>query len=229
MSSPLIQAIAVERRFDDGDVVALRGVSFAIEEGEFVSIMGPSGSGKSTLLHILGGLETPTSGELRYRGEDLRRVGDLARFRACTVGFVFQSFCLLPTLTALENVQVPMLEMPWSRRERRSKAEALLRSVGLDHRAHHVPAKLSGGERQRVAIARSLANGPQVLLADEPTGNLDSDSARAILELVQAIHRERKMTVVVVTHDAGVAGAADRVLRMLDGRVVEGAGAGPAS
>jgi putative ABC transport system ATP-binding protein len=221
MSPPLIQATAVERRYRDGDVVALRGVSFTIERGEFVSVMGPSGSGKSTLLHILGGLESPTAGEVRYLGENLEEMKSLARFRARAVGFVFQSFCLLPTLTALENVQVPMLEMPWPRRERRSRAEALLETVGLGHRLHHLPSKLSGGERQRVAIARSLANGPGVLLADEPTGNLDSASARSILELVQQVHLERQMTVIVVTHDPGVASVANRVLRMMDGRIVE--------
>ena len=226
MNRPLIEAIGIERRFADGGVTALRGVSLSVAEGEFVSVMGPSGSGKSTLLHILGGLEAPDAGTLRFRGEDLGKVGDLSAFRARAVGFVFQSSCLLPTLTALENVHVPMLEMPWSRRERRDRAERLIEAVGLGGRRDHLPSRLSGGERQRVAIARSLANEPGLLLADEPTGNLDSGSARAILDLVRQVHRERGLAVVMVTHDAGVAAVADRTLHMVDGRIAGEAPAG---
>jgi putative ABC transport system ATP-binding protein len=217
----LIEVRGVERVFDGGAVAALRGVTLVVAEGEFVSVMGPSGSGKSTLLHLMGALDAPSAGEIWFRGQPLPTTRGVAAFRARRIGFVFQAFHLLPTLTAIENVQVPMLEMPWARRERRRRAAELLESVGLGHRLHHLPSTLSGGERQRVAIARSLANGPTVLLADEPTGNLDSDSARAIIDLLATIHRERGMTIVVVTHDPVVAAAAQRTVQMRDGRVVE--------
>ena len=217
----LVELRGVERVFDKGAVAALRGVSLTVAAREFVSVMGPSGSGKSTLLHLIGALDTPSAGTVFVQGEDLRAKTDLAAFRARTIGFVVQAFHLLPTLTALENVQVPMFEMPWSRRERRQRAVDLLESVGLGDRLHHVPPTLSGGERQRVAIARSLANGPPLLLADEPTGNLDSEGATLVIDLLCAIHRERGMTVIVVTHDPIVAAAAERTFRMRDGRIVE--------
>ena len=222
MTPPIIEARELQRSYDRGAVQALRGVSFAVSPGEFVSIMGPSGSGKSTLLHILGALDDGFDGEITIDGVDLRRLDDPERFRSRVIGFVFQSFHLLPTLTAVENVQVPMFEMPWPSSERRRRAEALLASVGLADRGHHLPSKLSGGERQRVAIARSLANGPRLLLADEPTGNLDSASAGVILEMLDTIHRRDTMTVIVVTHDPQVAGRAQRTLQMLDGRIVGG-------
>ncbi|MBE3133846.1 MAG: ABC transporter ATP-binding protein, partial [Acidobacteria bacterium] len=199
----------------------LRGVSFAVTAGEFVSVMGPSGSGKSTLLHLIGALDTPSAGDIWFLGQNLRTMRDLAAFRARKIGFVFQAFHLLPTLTAIENVQVPMFEMGWPRRERRRRAAELLESVGLGHRLHHRPSTLSGGERQRVAIARSLANGPAVLLADEPTGNLDSASAGVVIDLLRAIHRDRRMTIIVVTHDPNVAAAAERTVQMRDGQIVE--------
>jgi putative ABC transport system ATP-binding protein len=226
--SPLVDARNLTRTFDNGAVTALRGVSFAVAEGDFVSIMGPSGCGKSSLLNLIGALDTPTSGEIRFAGQDLREVRDLSRFRAQTIGFVFQSYHLLPTLTALENVQVPMLETSLGRAARRARAVHLLHAVGLEHRCHHLPAKLSGGERQRVAIARSLANNPKVLLADEPTGNLDSVSSQAVLDLLTEIHRERGMTIITVTHDTGVAGAARRTIRMLDGQIVADSAHAPA-
>ena len=190
-----------------------------IAAGEFVAIQGPSGSGKSTLLHILGALNVPSGGEVRFRGTALERHTDLSAFRARTVGFVFQMSHLLPTLSALENVQIPMFEMPWPADERRRRALALLDAVGLPGRLHHRPVNLSGGERQRVAIARSLANEPLLLLADEPTGNLDSTHAERIMALLMTIHSERRITLVVVTHDDAVATQAQRVLRMLDGRI----------
>jgi len=198
----------------------LRGADFRLREGEFVAVVGPSGSGKSTLLQLLGALDRPTSGEVLFGGRSLGTVRDLAGFRARTLGFVFQSFHLLPTLTAVENVQIPMFEMPWAPAERVRRAADLLAAVGLADRRDHLPRKLSGGERQRVAIARSLANEPRLLLADEPTGNLDSDSAARILDLLEQIHAEREMTLVVVTHDPQVAARAHRTLRMLDGRIV---------
>ena len=160
----------LRRTFDGGRIQALRGVDLAIAPGEFVAIQGPSGCGKSTLLQILGALDAPSGGELRFRGTPLDRLGDLSAFRARTVGFMFQTSYLLPTLSALENVQIPMFEMPWPAGERRTRALALLEAVGLSGRLDHRPANLSGGERQRVAIARSLANEPLLLLADEPTG-----------------------------------------------------------
>jgi len=216
----LIDARNLTREFDSGAVAALRGVSFTVDEGEFLSIIGPSGCGKSSLLNLLGALDTPTSGDLHFAGRNMRDIADLSRFRAQTIGFVFQSFHLLPTLTALENVQEPMLESALDRAARRARAAELLGAVGLQHRLHHLPAKLSGGERQRVAIARSLANSPKVLLADEPTGNLDSANSQIVLDLLTQIHRDRGMTLITVTHDPGVAGAARRTIRMLDGLIV---------
>ena len=225
---PLIDARNLTRVFDNGAVTALGGVSFAVAEGDFVSIMGPSGCGKSSLLNLIGALDTPTTGEVRFAGRDLREVRDLSRFRAHTIGFVFQSFHLLPTLTALENVQVPMLETAFGRAARRARAVDLLHAVGLGHRMHHLPTKLSGGERQRVAIARSLANDPKLLLADEPTGNLDSASARVVLDLLTQIHQTRGMTIITVTHDSGVAGTAERTICMLDGHIVSDSAHAPA-
>ena len=216
----LLEAKALTRDFDEGQVKALRGVDFSIEEGEFVAITGPSGCGKSTLLQLLGALDRPTAGTLLYRGESLPDNPDPARYRAREVGFIFQAFCLLPTFTAAENVQMPMFETDRSVSERRARAVELLKLVGLEHRLEHFPSKLSGGERQRVAIARSLANEPSLLLADEPTGNLDSENAHSVLELLVRLQQERGRTMVLVTHDATIAQRANRVLRMLDGLIV---------
>ena len=216
----LVEARDLRRTFDAGGVEALRGIDVTIAAGEFVAIQGPSGCGKSTLLQILGALDVPSAGELRFGGPALDRRVDLPAFRARTVGFVFQMSHLLPTLSALENVQIPMFEMPWSADERRRRARALLDTVGLSSRLHHRPANLSGGERQRVAIARSLANEPLLLLADEPTGNLDSSNAERIMALLKTIHSERRITLVVVTHNDAVATQAQRVLQMLNGRIV---------
>jgi putative ABC transport system ATP-binding protein len=220
MDQVLIEARQLRRFFDEGRVQALRAVDFTVGEGEFVAIVGPSGCGKSTLLQLLGALDQPSEGEVFFRAQSIRQIPDVAGFRAHTIGFIFQSFHLLPTLTALENVQVPMFEMPWSPVERRRRGTELLEAVGLGDRLDHLPPKLSGGERQRVAIARSLANEPHLLLADEPTGNLDSASAARILELLEQIHTQRRMTMIVVTHDANVASHARRTLRMLDGCII---------
>jgi ABC-type lipoprotein export system ATPase subunit len=217
---PLLSLQGVERVFDGGRVVALAGVDLDVRAGEFVAIVGPSGCGKSTLLHLLGALDEPDAGEARFGGERLDGTAARSRFRARSVGFVFQSFHLLPTLTALENVQIPMFEMPWARRERQRRAEELLRDVGLEGRFHHLPSELSGGERQRVAAARSLANQPQVILADEPTGNLDSASAALVLELLARIHRDRDTALVVATHDHSIARHAERIVSMRDGRII---------
>jgi putative ABC transport system ATP-binding protein len=184
--------------------------------------MGPSGSGKSTLLHLLGALDEPTSGDVIFEGKSLRQRTDLDRFRASTLGFVFQSFYLLPTLTALENVQIPMFESSLGPRERVKKAADLLALVGMTHRQRHLPAKLSVGERQRVAIARALANDPKLLLADEPTGNLDTTSGGIVLDLFDRLHRERGLTLVVITHDGQVAARAERTIMLRDGQIQNG-------
>jgi len=206
---------------DGAEVRALDGVNLAVRRGEMVAVMGPSGSGKSTLLNMLGALDRPTSGRVLVNGQDLATIKDVDRFRARTVGFVFQLHNLLPTLTARENVEIPMQGQPISRRERRRRAEELLHLVGLGDRMHHQPAQLSGGERQRVAIARALANRPSILLADEPTGNLDTQSGMEVIELLQKINREQGMTILLVTHDPRVARMAQRILTMQDGRIVD--------
>ena len=217
----LAELDGVTRSYEQGRVQALRGVSLQIEEGEFVAITGASGSGKTTLLQILGGLDTPDSGEVRFRGRSLAEMGDLSSFRAQNVGFVFQSFHLLSTLSACENVQIPMVESPLGRRERAVRAALLLRQVGLEDRVHHRPGELSGGERQRVAIARSLANEPDLLLADEPTGNLDRASTKMVMELLAGLHRDRGMTLVLVTHNPATAKFASRRIEMSDGVIVK--------
>ncbi len=216
---PLIRGIDLVRVYPDGDVHALRGVSLDVFERESVAITGPSGCGKTTLLHLLGGLDRPTSGAVEFGGRPLARI-DPEAYRAREIGFVFQSFHLLPTLSALENVQVPMFEAPWSRRERVERARALLDDVGMGHRFGHYPNRLSVGERQRVAVARALANEPKALLADEPTGNLDSVSQSEVLALLDRLRRRRDLTLLVVTHSPEVAAAGDRVLRMRDGHIV---------
>jgi len=216
----VFEAITLKKEYDDGQVQALRGVDFRIDAGEFVALVGPSGSGKSTLLQMLGALDHPSGGSLLYRGAPLAERADLAAYRALEIGFIFQAFHLLPTFTAMENVQIPMFESPRGAAERKERARELLKSVGLEPRLHHFPSKLSGGERQRVAIARSLANGASVLLADEPTGNLDSENAGVILDLLERLHREQNLTLVLVTHDMGIAARATRRIEMRDGRIV---------
>ncbi|EDY22243.1 ABC transporter-related protein [Chthoniobacter flavus Ellin428] len=221
----VFEAIALKKEYDDGQVQALRGVDLRIHTGEFVAIVGQSGSGKSTLLQMLGALDHPSSGQLLYRGKSLEESSDLAAYRAREIGFIFQAFHLLPTFTALENVQIPMFETSRPVAERKTRAMELLKAVGLEKRVHHFPSKLSGGERQRVAIARSLANGASVLLADEPTGNLDSENAGYIMDLIVNLHREHNVTLVMVTHDMGIAHRATRVIAMRDGHIVsDGAG-----
>ncbi len=219
------QAIIVVERlvkvYGDGtEVVALDGLSFEVEQGEFVAVMGPSGSGKSTLLNLLAALDRPTRGEVFIQGQSLTRVRDLDAFRARTVGLVFQMHNLIPTLTARENVEVPMVGVGVGRAERKARAIELLRRVGLGERLEHLPAQLSGGQRQRVAIARALANHPAILLADEPTGNLDSVSGAEVITLLRQLNREMGTTVVLVTHDLAVARQADRVIALRDGRIV---------
>ena len=216
----LLRAEKVGKLYPDGQVHALRDVSLQIARGEYVAVMGPSGSGKSTLLNVLGALDHPTEGEVYFEDRPLSAVRNLDGYRSEKLGFVFQSFHLLSVLTAVENVQIPMFETDLSARGRAEKARALLETVGMAHRAGHQPKQLSVGERQRVALARALANDPRLLLADEPTGNLDSVSAAGIMELFDELHHNRGVTIVMVTHDANLAGRTGRTIQMQDGRVV---------
>jgi ABC-type lipoprotein export system ATPase subunit len=214
----------VRKGFEDGRISALDDVSLRIDPGEFVSLTGPSGSGKSTLLNLVGALDRPDSGTITVGGERVDRLPDAAEFRAEVVGFVFQFHNLITTLSALENVQVPMFGRGLSRAERVARAEELLREAAVAHRSGSYPPTLSGGERQRVAIARALANGPRVLLADEPTGALDSATGEQILALLERLRAERQMTILLVTNDESVAARADRALHLRDGKVTPGAG-----
>ena len=226
MSPPVVEARGVTRTFPmpAGPVVAVRDLSVTIAAGEFVSICGPSGCGKSTLLHILGCVDAPSRGELLVDGRDVSTLGDAERsaIRLSKIGFVFQRFFLLPMLTAAENVELPQAEAGASRGERRSRTGELLDYVGLAHRAHHRPSQLSGGEAQRVAIARALANRPRLLLADEPTGELDQATGQQIVGLFERVHADGT-TVVVVTHDPAIAARTPRMLWMRDGRIDDGA------
>jgi putative ABC transport system ATP-binding protein len=209
----------VSRSFEDGRIAALADVSLRVAEGELVAVTGPSGCGKSTLLNLIGALDRPTAGSIVVDGERLEQLSNAARYRGRVVGFVFQFHNLIPTLTALENVQLPMLGHDLSRGARVARARALLEEVGLGPRQAAYPPTLSGGERQRVAIARALANEPRLLLADEPTGALDSATGAQIIELLQRVRAQRGTTILLVTNDPDVAEAADRILRMRDGRI----------
>ncbi|HHE51810.1 MAG TPA: ABC transporter ATP-binding protein, partial [Candidatus Acetothermia bacterium] len=202
---------------------ALRGLDLRIEKGEIVAIMGPSGSGKSTLMHILGCLDVPTSGEASIEEQQICSLSEkqLVELRGHKIGFVFQTFNLMQTLSAQQNVELPMIFQGMKKRERAQRAAKLLTKVGLADRVHHRPNELSGGERQRVAIARALANDPEILFADEPTGNLDSESGGTILELLKRLSTEDGKTVIIVTHDPDATAIAERIIHLHDGRVVE--------
>ena len=220
MSESLLAVENLRKSYEGGAIQALDGVDLQIQAGEFVSISGPSGSGKSTLLQLLGGLDLPTSGKVLFKGAELGKAVDLDHYRMRNVGFIFQAFHLLPSLRAIENVQVPWLGSDSAVKGRGEKAEALLRELGLGHRLHQYPGQLSAGERQRVAIARSLANDPEILLADEPTGNLDSVNTAKIMDILTGIQAKRGMTLIVVTHEDSIAESAPRHIRMRDGRVL---------
>ena len=223
MTSPLLEVRSLCKSYDEGRIEALRGVDLSIDAGEYVTISGPSGSGKSTLLQLLGGLDAPTSGEVLFRNAALGSAVDLDTYRSRQVGFIFQAFYLLPTLRALENVQVAMLAVNQDVNHRAARAEALLCEMGLEQRIRHYPNELSAGERQRVAIARALANNPSLLLADEPTGNLDSRTSQEILQMFRALNESEGLTIILVTHDPQVARHAKRIIRISDG-VIEGDG-----
>ncbi len=220
-SEYLLTAKNLCKVYADGKVEALRDVSLDVAEGEFVSIMGPSGCGKSTLLNMLGSLDQPTSGQVLFRGQLVGSHRDLDQFRAREIGFVFQSYYLLPNLTAIENIQLPMFESELGPADREAKAQKLLEEVDLRDRSTHLPYQLSIGQRERVAIARALAADPALILADEPTGSLDSQSGREIMNLLSELNQQRATTLIIVTHDENVARQGQRLVKMLDGAVVE--------
>ena len=219
MTSPQLEVRKLCKSYDEGRIQALRGVDLSITAGEFLAISGAIGSGKSTLLQLLGGLDVPTSGQVLFENAALGSAIDLDTYRAHQVGFIFQAFYLLPTLNALENVQVPMLSVSANAHNRPQRAEALLVEMGLQHRLRQYPNELSAGERQRVAIARALANNPSILLADEPTGNLDSVNSARIMEMLVGIQQKRGMTLVIITHENDIAQSAPRHIRIRDGRI----------
>ncbi|MBI1285137.1 MAG: ATP-binding cassette domain-containing protein [Thiobacillus sp.] len=224
-AAPLIEVVGLEKDYPTGAGVfqALRGVSLDIAEGEFVAIMGASGSGKSTFMNLLGCLDRPTRGIYRLGGQEVSRLSSdrLAALRNREIGFVFQGFNLLPKLSALDNVALPLLYAGMDREARRQQAQSMLARVGLDERSHHTPLQLSGGQQQRVAIARALASRPRLILADEPTGNLDSETSRQVMDFFSQLNREEGITLVLVTHEADIAAYAQRRIRFQDGRVVE--------
>lgn len=216
----IVETFDLKKIYGNGEEVrALDGVTLTIEKGEIVAVMGPSGSGKSTLLHLIGALDRPTSGRILINGRDLSQVKKLDRFRNETVGFVFQLHNLIPTLTALENVEVPLFERGMSGRQRRERAQEMLDLVGLADRAKHLPSQLSGGQRQRVAVARALVTGPALVLADEPTGELDADASAEIIRMMHRLNHELGTTIVIVTHDPAVARQTDRIIELASGRI----------
>lgn len=224
-SAPVLRIKALSLHFDEGRTKALNGVDLDVREGEFVSIVGPSGSGKSSLLNVIGTLDAPTSGELVFRDQSYSKIGDASLFRRENIGFIFQAFYLIPTLSALDNVIVPTIGCDGATDEYKAHAEALLTQLGLRDRLHHFPGKLSGGERQRVAIARSLINRPRMILADEPTGSLDSGNAAQVLDILTGIVKQQGLTLIMVTHDATVSARSDRIIHMRDGKIEQGASA----
>jgi putative ABC transport system ATP-binding protein len=230
---PILEARDLQKRYVSGDatVVALAGVSLSLEAGDFVALMGPSGCGKSTLLHICGAMDAPSAGDLRFEGQSLAGLGDdaLTRIRRERVGFVFQAFNLLPTLTLADNIALPCLLAGVSPKEAGQRAAALAARVGISHRLDHYPQQVSGGEVQRAAIARALVHRPSLLVADEPTGNLDSDNGLRVLDLLRELNGETGTTILLATHAAEVAAAAGRVLRMRDGRLAEASTPGAAA
>ncbi len=219
MTSPDLEVRSVYKSYDEGRLRLCAAWPCRSAAGEYIAISGPSGSGKSTLLHMLGGLDSPTSGEVLFRNANLGSTIDLDTYRSCYVGFIFQAFHLMPTLRAIENVQLPMMGLSRSEFDHVGRARELLVELGLENRMEQYPNQLSAGERQRVAIARALANDPKILLADEPTGNLDSVNSAPTMEILRGIQRRRGMTLIVVTHDNAIADSAARQIRIRDGKV----------
>jgi putative ABC transport system ATP-binding protein len=224
--NPVIELQDVKKIYELNGVTtpALRGVNLKILKGEFLAIMGPSGSGKSTLLHMIGALDRPTSGKIILDGTDINTLKEsqLARLRGKKIGFVFQFFNLHPTLTALENIELPMIIVESDKKTRQQKALQLLQAVNMEHRAKHLPSQLSGGEQQRIAIARALANDPEIILADELTGNLDSKTKTEIMQFLLTLQQEHKMTVTIITHEPEIAAYAQSVIRIVDGQIDTG-------
>lgn len=220
MNDHILSATDITKTF--GTVEVVKGVSVALRAGEFVSLVGKSGSGKTTLLSLLSGLDRPTSGQVNLCGKDIVTASEneLALFRRANIGFIFQSFQLIPTLSAWENVAVPLFPEKMKEEDRRERAVTLLKQMQLEHRLDHLPGAMSGGEKQRVAIARALVNHPKIIFADEPTGNLDSQTGQAIMQLLETLHKEHGLTILMVTHDLELSKTADRVLRMQDGEIV---------
>ncbi len=218
-SENIIEIKDLKKSYDNGTIKALNGIDLEIKKGEFVSIIGPSGSGKSTLLNMIGALDKGDEGTIKVAGIDLMREKDLSEFRSNEIGFVFQLHNLIPNLSVFENVQIPMLETPVSGKEMEERALELLKSVELEDRIKQRPTKLSGGERQRVAIARAMVNHPSIILADEPTGALDSKTGDIILNLLKDVHKKENVTLVMVTHEPYVANMADRIITVRDGKI----------
>lgn len=216
----IVEIKDLKKSYENGHIKALNGINLTIEEGEFVSIIGPSGSGKSTLLNMLGALDVADSGSINVAGYDLSKNKKLNEFRGEKIGFIFQLHNLIPNISVVENIEIPMFTTKLSSSEQRERALYLLDIVGLKDKAKIKPNKLSGGERQRVAIARALANKPSIILADEPTGSLDSKTGSKILEQLNKLHKEENVTLIIVTHDMNVAKLADRVIQVLDGQIV---------
>jgi putative ABC transport system ATP-binding protein len=225
MSEPMIQCRGVSKSYHKGSTVVtpLEALDLDVPKGEFLALMGPSGSGKTTLLNLLSGIDSPTSGSLVIAGIDISKLSrrDLTKWRANHVGYIFQLYHLVPVLTAFENVELPLLLSPISKKERHARVETALSLVGLADRMHHTPSELSGGQEQRVAIARAVVADPPLLVADEPTGDLDRESAVRILDLIRQLARDYHKTIVMVTHDAKAAAAADRTLHLEKGQLLE--------
>jgi putative ABC transport system ATP-binding protein len=222
MIEEIIRLDNVCKNFQMGDniVTAVCGINLHIKRGDFIALVGPSGSGKSTMMNLVGALDMATEGEIYLDGKDIEHLeeSELAQIRGKKIGFIFQTFNLIPTLTAKENVMIPMMFQNYSREEKESRAEELLKELGLEKRLNHLPAKLSGGERQRVAIARALANNPEVILADEPTGNLDSKTGEQVMEILKNLNKQGK-TVIMVTHNLEMAKQAKRIIKLKDGKI----------
>jgi putative ABC transport system ATP-binding protein len=221
MQDTIIKTKNLVKSFEKGKLEVLKGIDLEIKKGEFAAILGPSGSGKSTILNLLGALDRPTSGEIKVAGVDLAKVKNLDNFRSQKIGFIFQLHNLIPTLTALENVLIPTFEERAPKKEKTRRAKELLELVGLKDRTRHVPTKLSGGERQRVAIARAFVNEPEIILADEPTGNVDEKMAHKIIDLLREVNKKRGTTLIIVTHDDSMAEYAQEVFYLKGGKLKE--------